>query len=312
VVADGQRTGTGCGPAVLVLNGHTLLGEQLPEATAVDGIETVFQGIDELAFEIAGGRALVYDSVSGRDLSEFDMVQVAGYPSGTAILLSALAEYLDYHRKSAINITSIGPPTKLTHCIRLTLAGLPVPATVSYPLSLLTQSYSALEDKFGLPFVLKAINASGGRFNHLITGEDDYHARLEQLGATRLLAQEFIPNDSTLRLLVLGGHVSLAMRRINEQSLYLTNTEQGGQAELLDTDDLDPAVTALATRAAALFDYDVAAVNLMQHWTTGYWHVLDVNYSPALATGAHVPQKLNAYAAYLKRRLSPPPTQRQA
>jgi glutathione synthase/RimK-type ligase-like ATP-grasp enzyme len=305
LAADGQGTEPGCRRAVLVLNGNAL-GAQLPESADIAGIDTAFGAIEDLAFEVVNGRVQVSTPDSNRAVSDFDLVQVAAYPSGTAILISALAEYLTYHQIRSVNVANIGPPTKLSHCLRLALAGLPVPATVSYPLSTLYESYPKFEDEFGLPFVLKAVKGSGGRANHLITRDDDYVDRLHQLGGTRLLAQEFVPNDCTLRLLVMGGEVALAMRRTNPQSLYLTNTQQGGQAELIDPADLDPAVATLAAEAASLFDYEVAGVNLMQHWTTGQWYILDVNYSPALTTGAYVPEKLNAYAAYLARCLPTP------
>jgi glutathione synthase/RimK-type ligase-like ATP-grasp enzyme len=71
--------------------------------------------------------------------------------------------------------------------------------------------------------------------------------------------------------------------------------------DLIDPDELNPNVRQLAARAALLIGCDIAAVNLIQHWTTGKWCILDATATPAIATGAFAAEKLDAYSAYLRR-----------
>jgi glutathione synthase/RimK-type ligase-like ATP-grasp enzyme len=302
--SDGEREPR----SALLINGPSLqAAEKKSVPVLVDGVDTVFRSVDDLAFTIGTDRVRVYETVSERDLADFGVVHIIEYPRPTATLISALADYLQIRKVPAVNVAGIGPPTKLFQYLRLAQAGLPVPMTVYRSPKLLASSYSELTEKLGLPFVLKAMSTSNGRFNYLISREDDLVQYLQNCPpARRFLAQEFIPNDVTIRLLVFGGKVSVAMQRTGTERLYPTNTARGGNAVLLALDELDPVAVQLAIRATSFIGYDVAGVNLIQNWTTGCWYVLDVNTSPAIGTGAFVPEKLNAYSSYLKRKLAVP------
>lgn len=298
--------GTTNSGSALIINGLSLLpvGELCAPAT-VDGINIIFRSINDLAFAIEPDRVRVYETISERDLADFGLVHVVEYPRPTAVLLSAIADYLRIHKVPAVNIAGIGPPTKLFQYVRLAQAGLPIPKTVYRSPRLLADSYAELVDEFGLPFVLKAMHTSGGRFNYLISCEGDLIRYLQEPAkAYRFLAQKFIPNDATIRILVFDEEATFAIRRTGVDELYLTNTAQGGRAVLLATKELDPVAARLAVQAASLVGYEVAGVNLIQDWTTGQWYVLDVNSSPAIATGAFVQQKLEAYSSYLKHKLA--------
>jgi glutathione synthase/RimK-type ligase-like ATP-grasp enzyme len=287
-------TGRGHRPSALILNGEALLADAESGGPFADGVDTVFRGIDDLAFAIETGRVCLYETVDGRDLAEFALVQVAAYPRPTATLLNAIADYLRHRRVRAVNMAGVSAPTKLFQYVRFAQAGLPVPATVCLAPRLLVDSYQDLVERLGLPFVLKAIGANGGRYNHLIGNERDFGRRLGESDdrCGRHLVQEFIPSDTTLRLLVLGGGVRVATRQTGVG---------GGQSVLVDVAGLDPAVKGLAVRAAALIGCDVAGVDLIQHWTTRQWYVLDATSNPAIGTGAFADAKLGAYSSYLRR-----------
>jgi glutathione synthase/RimK-type ligase-like ATP-grasp enzyme len=284
-------------PSALILNGRDL-------ASAAD-VEVTCRGIDELAFAIETGRVRIAETVGGRDLADFGLVQVAGYPRPTAALINAIADYLEYHSVCAINVAGIGAPTKLGQYVRFAQAGLPVPDTFYSAPSALAESYSVLADWLDLPFVLKAMSASGGRYNFLVRSERELlrYLRDPDYVRVRFVAQQFIPNDTTLRMLVLGDEVGLIMRRSWAPGTHLANTAQGGASVLVDPADFDPAVKGVAAGAARLINSEVAGVNLIQHWTTGQWYVLDANANPAITTGAFVEEKLAAYQSYLRRRL---------
>lgn len=162
-----------------------------------------------------------------------------------------------------------------------------------------------------MPFILKALSASGGRNNFLARDEHDFHRHLHDAdGRTHLLAQQFIPNDTTHRLLVLGNDVALVIQRTWAPGTHLTNSQQGGLCTLVDPEDLDPHARALAVSAADLVGSQVAGVNIIQHWTSGCWYILDVNTNPAIATGAFVEHKIAAYRSYVHQQLRCPPGER--
>ena len=83
----------------------------------------------------------------------------------------------------------------------------------------------------------------------------------------------------------MGGDVKLVLRRSWAPGSHLTNTEQGGDSILVESADLSPSVRRLAVESAAVLDYEIAGINLIQHWATGSWHVIDVNATPAITTG---------------------------
>ncbi|MGI5182346.1 hypothetical protein ACQEVZ_39300 [Dactylosporangium sp. CA-152071] len=81
------------------------------------------------------------------------------------------------------------------------------------------------------------------------------------------------------------------------------DSHQGGDCALVQPEDFDPRAQALALEAAALMGSEVAGINVIQHWTSGQWFILDANVNPAIAGGAFVEQKVAAYRSYLRDRI---------
>src|SRR4051794_28453775 len=102
-------TGPPSRPA-LILNGEGL-SEHVDLLTT--GIEVVFRGIDELAMDIGPGGARIWETVDGRDLGDFGLVQILAYQRPTGTLVNAIADYLAAKGVRAVNIAGIGAPTKL-------------------------------------------------------------------------------------------------------------------------------------------------------------------------------------------------------
>jgi hypothetical protein len=61
----------------------------------------------------------VYETVEGRDLSDFGLIHVAAYPAPTATLVNAIAAYLEHWKVRGINLAGIGAPTNLLHYVLL-------------------------------------------------------------------------------------------------------------------------------------------------------------------------------------------------
>ncbi|GGM18526.1 hypothetical protein GCM10010129_73380 [Streptomyces fumigatiscleroticus] len=272
----------------------------------LDETEVFFCDIEDLKFHVQTSRTHIAEVIGGRDLAEFGLVQIAAYPRPTATLLSAISAYLEYRRKPLANMGAISAPTKLYQLMVLAQSALPVPTTIYLSRRLLNDSFTDIAAQLGLPFVLKAINASGGRLNYLIETEVDFLRFVHdpRLAEVAFLAQEFIPNNGTFRTLVFGKDVPIVMHRCSTDSAHLSNTERGGHATLFDVDTFDGEALDLSLRAAELMGCDVAGVNLVQHRQTRQWYVLEVNSSPAIGSGAFAKEKTEAYSSYLRARLS--------
>ncbi len=309
-VPPGEPDGQG---PLLVINGEVFRPEETNAGGLdVGAVETVFRGIADIAFTVETNRTRVYETVSGIDLADFGLVQIAAYPRPTGTLLSAITAYLADRQRPVVNMAQIGAPTKLYQLIRLAQDGLPVPLTFYLPRRLLNDAFEDLAERLCLPFVLKAMNASGGRLNYLIHNEQEFllHLLDPDQKAVAFLAQQFIPNNGTFRLLVLGDQAPIVIHRCSTDGTHLTNTERGGHATLFDTDTFDDDALAMAVRGAALMGCEVAGVNLVQHRDTRQWHVLEVSSSPAIGNGAFAAEKTGAYATYLHNKLSRRPVLR--
>jgi glutathione synthase/RimK-type ligase-like ATP-grasp enzyme len=230
---------------------------------AARGVDAVFRDISEIAITVATGKVRVYETVEGRDLADFGLVQAAGYPAPTATLLNAVAAYLDHRKVRGVNLNGIGAPTKLLHYVLLAQAGLQVPATRYVPVSLMQGVYPALARELGLPFVLKHLR--GRKSDTLIISHTERAAKLSNANEKRdtFLAQEFIPGNITLRVFVFGGTTPVSVLR---DSLSLSAEGKFSECvTLADAARADPGARLLAVRAAAVMKYDVASVDLVQH-----------------------------------------------
>jgi glutathione synthase/RimK-type ligase-like ATP-grasp enzyme len=286
---------------VLIINS----GPLTPALVSLNDVEVVVRSIDDLAFTIKSDQVRVTDNIDGRDLAEFGLVQIAAYPRPTVSLVTALADYLDRHGVPVANVRGIGAPNKLVQYVRLAQAGLPVPETFYSGPGTMLRSYPLLVQRLDEPFILKALVASGGRHNFLIRNESEFRRQL--VGAAdspvRLLAQRFIPNDTTYRLLVMGGEVGPIIKRSWAPGTHLATCRQGGRSALVDPASFDPRAQSLASKAAALSGSEIAGVNVIRHWMSGDWYILEANTNPAIASGVFTDQKIAAYHAYVRRQV---------
>ncbi|MFI2648599.1 RimK family alpha-L-glutamate ligase [Micromonospora fulviviridis] len=293
----------------LILNGEAVSGNsELREELLAAGVEVVFRAIDELAVDIGPRGVRIRETVEGRDLADFRFVQVLTYQRPTATLLNAVADYLATKAVYACNTAGVAAPTKLFKYVRLANRGLSVPSTVYLPPQLLADAYRDLATQLELPFVMKTVTGGRGRMTHIVGSEDAFVERLRDREHARVgfLVQELVPPDGSYFVLVLGGHVSLAMRCRDGGVGDLLARSGWDEADLVDIRRLDQGARETAVQAAAAMDYDIAGVHLVRHWTTGNWRVLDVNPTPPLASGGHITDKVGAYAEYLKRQFANP------
>jgi glutathione synthase/RimK-type ligase-like ATP-grasp enzyme len=282
-----------------------MVGKPEPGGRRAGRFEAVFRSIEELAFTIGPGSVGVRETVSGRDLAGFGLVQVAAFPRPTGTLLNAVAAYLRHHGVPAVNADGVGAPTRLLQYVEFALAGLPVPATRYLPSRLLADSFPDLSDQLELPFVLTALRGSSGDRDFLVRDEAGFTRRLGGLdrGRVMLLAHEFIPYDVTCHFLVLGDQTPVVLQRGGSVAACLSGAGSAGPAELIDPAACDPAARRIAVQAASLMGFDVAGIEVARHWTTGQWYVLDASPSPEISAGRFAADKVRAYTAYLTNKL---------
>lgn len=283
--------------STLILNGAAVRTRLEQDSRA----STVFRSIDEIGCTIDDGTSSVYETVTGRDLSEFDLVQVLSHPRPTGALLSTLADHLSHHGRPVTNMAGIGAPTRLLQMVRLARGRVPVPRTVYLPVEHMRGVHEQLAALLGAPYILTTLGTFRADREWLIDGSATLAQTLAEAEAG-VMAQQFIPSQGIHRILVMGGRAVLATgpsdlgdRDADEISRY--------PDQVLDLETFDPEAQRLAVRAAEAMGYDICAVLMIRHMLERTWHVIEAHFSPAIGSGPHPGFEIEAYTTYLERRL---------
>lgn len=168
-----------------MLNGEGLgeLADFASELLAA-GVEVIFRSIEEIAIYIDSEGVRIRETVSGRDLADFGLVQVFAYHRPTATLLNALEDYLAVKGVRTVNVAGIGAPTKLFKYVRLANRGLSIPSTVYLPPRLLPGAYHDLAAQLDLPFVMKPVTGGRGK-TRLVSSEGAFTEELQDTANVR-------------------------------------------------------------------------------------------------------------------------------
>ncbi len=273
---------------------------------ATKNLSTDFATYDDLALCFLKDGPKIISLNSGKELPHYDMVYFKTHQKRQEFA-AAMATILDMTNVQYIDreIENACANSKITQYARLYAQNLSVPATVALTTKNTQGKYKLLKRLVGLPFILKDPEADKGLRNYIIRSEEEYTAAIEATSDKQLyfVAQQFIPNEGDLRVIVLDKAVQMVIgRRVPEGvSTHLNNTSTGGTATLLPLDELAAPEKALAVHAALVLNRQVAGVDLMQDTETKKWYVLEVNNSPQLAEGAFVEEKIQLFAKFLKK-----------
>ncbi len=196
-------------------------------------------------------------------------------PLRTAILLwykskgSKILNELSYDKWPSLD--------KTTQYINLATAGIPVAESFSF---------ASIEElvkwgKSNYPFIAKDVIGSCGTGVFKISGDNELDELLKKFNSNfkvkALLFQRFLPDAVDLRVVMLGGEVVGAMKRIAQSGNFLSNFSQGGRVEEYKIGE-DSEASSVALNTVKLFKLDYCGVDLMRD-TQGKWIVLEVNRS---------------------------------
>lgn len=165
---------------------------------------------------------------------------------------------------------------KTTQYLNLSYKNLPIVESFSFGRKENLISWA----KNNYPFIAKDTTGSCGNNVFKIKNDvdlDEFFANKYggNIKIKTFIFQKFLISGEDLRVIILGGKVLGAMKRIAQSGQYLTNYSQGGQVEKYDIDkDLNTQEIALSV--AELFKLDYCGVDLMQD-NAGNWVVLEVN-----------------------------------
>lgn len=273
---------------------------------ATVGNEAEYTGADyeDLLFAYDGKKLQVTDTVSGKDIADHDAIFLIGWFKSKTLddVARAVAHYATAHNVPFANSEAYYGRsfTKLSQCVIAALNGVRVtPFLFSMDPMVLLKAAGA--NTITYPYIAKAVSASRGRDNYLITE----HAQLEAVVSEEsiiprfFIVQEFVPNDGDYRILVAGGKIRLVMHRLAQSNSHVNNTSQGGKATLVDVSALPGRVVEDSLKLARQFGRELTGVDMIMHQNTGEYYFLEANNMPQLSTGSFVVEKMSMLNAYL-------------
>lgn len=155
--------------------------------------------------------------------------------------------------------------------------GLPVTAFAHGP----RKAEDVIKEVGGAPVVIKLVEGTQGMGVILAETEASAKSIIEAFSAANvnILVQEYIAEaeGSDVRVLVVGGRVVAAMRRVSKTGEFRANLHRGGIAEETPVSDEERAT---AVRAAAVLGLNVAGVDMLR--SSRGPMVMEVNASPGL------------------------------
>ncbi len=269
------------------------LDELVGDNAEVQGCE-----ISELFFELSFEQVAIYHPEKKFDLRDFDLV-VVRHIGKLAVEASAIAGYCQHFGVKYTDnyLNRLLPDNKIANQSALWFTGIKsFPRTFYGSVPEMKRRLSELGGKA----VLKDEEGSKGRLNFVVSSPEEIDKIINQNPESQFLLQEFIPNDSDLRVLVLNGKVAMIIKRTGGKSSHLNNTSQGGVAEIIPTEQIDKAIIDLSIKAAAVLKLEVAGVDVMINSETGEVFLLEVNNAPQISSGSFLEEKLEVYSKMVR------------
>jgi glutathione synthase/RimK-type ligase-like ATP-grasp enzyme len=266
---------------------------------------------DDLQFIVQDGTTKIIETKCGLDLKSLHLVHFKNWAYKTEEA-SLAAAYLKANGvlflNSEVNITVNAG--KLSQMFHLAENGIPVPDTFYTRRPQLHGIFTAnkLPTGFTFPLIMKDVFGSRGDNNYLIkTSQQALAILADSDPEIQFILQNFIQNDGDYRILFFGSNIEpVAFHRQAVNGTHLNNTSKGGIGRLIPINELPPEFMRFARKAVMALRREIGGVDIIIDSVTGQTFVLEVNGTPALATGYQVGLKTQRFAALDKQILEIP------
>lgn len=299
---------------VLVLTGNPSanqiffdqVGDHTKNNVAFDCID-----YDKLWYVIDGAETRVISTENGSDLASYRLVYIKARRDNPE-LAYAVAEYLRFAGSRFIDkeCGQYVSMSKLSEYMKLNCYGLPVPKSIAAKTSLLQKNYETIVEAIGSPFVLKEISSDRGKNNYLVSTKENFKAILRDAPPQYVfIAQQYIENEGFYRVNILGDKVSLivwrgAVAHQDPAKAHLNKPANGMNAKKVSPITVDGELRALALRAAAIMQRQLAGIDIVQDVHTKKYYILEANNAPQLRGGLYHEEKVQSVAKFFDKELN--------
>lgn len=253
----------------------------------------------EIIFEITSDSVTV--TYHGQDLADFELVYIRDF-QGYEHERNAVAQYLQHHKKKFVNadVATFQHVSKLTQYVAFALESIPIPSSLYGHGEALK---AAINAKFDFPIIVKSITANSGDDNFLVSNAGELDEILNEHSSKKLIAQEVIPNEGDLRIIVLGDRVGCVYGRVAKPGDHRNNVSQGGDKQYYSLDEIPVEHLELAIKAAHVVNREICGVDLMVDTRTAQPIVLEANFNFGIrAVPGVLSEELHGLADYLHER----------
>lgn len=274
----------------------------------LDDVKVRYTTYDDIDFLVQDGAVRIHDNKHDVDLKDVDIVHFKNWMFDYEEA-ATIAYYLKYHGVTFFN-EEVGADLawgKNAQMCRLAMQNLPVPDSYFAKKARLKQAFAdnALPMGFEFPLILKADDGAKGNDNHLIaSAEEALNVLNEAAEDKEFIVQTYHPNEGDYRYLFMGfDQDPLVFHRKGVEESHLNNTSRGGQGTFLDLTELPAEYLRIARQAAVILKRQISGVDLLVDLKTNKVYVLEVNSTPALATGYGIDRKNEKFAEFLASQL---------
>ena len=190
---------------------------------------------------------------------------------------------------------------KVSQGFLYSLNGVPTPPFTSSPSNPTLLDHLKTTTEY--PLIIKHNDGVMGLHNFLVDSAAELQTVLSQ-PLQGFVAQPFIKNTGELRVLTFGKEVRpFIFRKYAGADSHLNNTSRGGGADQVAVENIDPLYLEHALRAAELTNREVGGVDVLLA-EDGNHYILEVNSTPAIASGVFADEKVARYSEYIARKLA--------
>lgn len=278
-------------------------------------LKLYFSTYSDITAYISNNNISIYDNRNKLSLDSYDFIQFKNW-KGDFKYAAIIAKFLTDNNVKFANqeVAANIHMGKLAQMYIFAKANLNIPNT----LYLKTDSLAKItEDQiknygFKFPVILKSNDGSRGDDNHLCENAEKVreiaNSALRLEDPIQYIIQNFIPNDGDFRFLYIGlDNSPYIFRRKAVKGSHLNNTSKGGEGEIIDGLTLPKTYFKDALTAAKSASCEIVGVDILADKNTYKHYILEVNSTPALATGFMVKDKINKFADYIEKTLDNKP-----
>ncbi len=275
----------------------------------LEDTEVFYTTYNDIVIAVIDNKVSMHDERHDVALEDLDIVHFKNWLFDSEHA-SLIAFYLKEHGVSFFNqeVDAGLAWGKISQMCRLAVSGVPVPDTLFVKKHILQRYFSenTLPTPFVFPLIIKADDGAKGDDNFLVQNKEEALDVLDKVNEEKeFVVQNFLPNDGDYRYLFAGtNNKPLVFIRKAQEGTHLNNTSQGGSGSFVDAGSLPKEYLEYAQKAAQVLKREISGVDIIVDKTTNKPYILEVNSTPALATGYGTDQKQILFKEFIENQLA--------